>query len=141
MPTARARIFAAAFCLVLTALPVPAFSEESDAPWEAEDLGSPRRGSAQRPQAPAGLFASALDALLDIYQRGQSEKTVRRCAFYTSCSAFLPRAIDAYGFPIGFLAFFDRYLYRENKSAYALYPLKKRPDGVYKLDDDSFLEP
>ena len=37
------------------------------------------------------------------------------------------------------LYFMDRYFYRENKKACEFYPLKRNAKGVYKLDDDFYL--
>lgn len=127
------------FALVVFFTSISVFA--NDEPWESVDCSSPRTAFNLEPRLQSSLLRTTLTFALDAYQTKQSEKTVHRCAFYTSCSAFLPRAIDVYGLPLGFLAFMDRYLYRENKSAFKNYPLRRRSDGVYKLDDEPFLAP
>ncbi len=131
--------YIAAFVIVLVFNPEICSGFESA--WEAEDIKSPAVAYLRQPESSCSLAESILDRALRLYQAGQSEKTIHRCPFKTSCSSFLIKALENHGFPLGLFAFIDRYLYRENKSAYFNYSLVKRSDGVYKLDDDYFLAP
>lgn len=83
---------------------------------------------------------SVADRLVDFYQNVLKYNTIHRCLFYTTCSYFAKKQIEKRGWILGTLYFIDRYFYRENLSAFALYPLIQNKDGVYKLDDDYFLE-
>jgi putative component of membrane protein insertase Oxa1/YidC/SpoIIIJ protein YidD len=113
----------------------------SDEPWEPEDRVAPAEMFENSEEKADDLSTGLVRNLVTYYQSTQSKASISRCPFYTSCSFFFSRAVEVYGLPIGTLAFLDRYLYRENFSAYKNYSLKRRPDGVYKLDDEYYLSP
>jgi putative component of membrane protein insertase Oxa1/YidC/SpoIIIJ protein YidD len=115
-------------CFLWTAL--PALAEEPFEPGE----GTPP------PLCQSIPGPSVATRLLDFYQNVLEYNTIHRCLFYTSCSHFAKEQVEKRGWVVGTLYFIDRYFYRENLTAFALYPLKKNKDGVYKLDDDYFLE-
>jgi hypothetical protein len=83
---------------------------------------------------------SVAENLVDFYQNVLQATSVSRCPFHTSCSYYAKEQVEAHGFVVGTLFFIDRYFYRENNGAYSLYPFKKNKDGVYKLDDDFYLQ-
>jgi len=121
--------------VLLFYIPLYGFAE----PWEATDIVNVSQAFNNKIIIRNNLFDDLINASINIYQEKQSDKSIHRCAFYTSCSLFLTKAIKLHGFPVGILMFFDRYFFRENKQSFSLYSLKKRSDGVYKLDDEYFL--
>lgn len=116
------------------------FCHSQEIPWEKNDIKNPETAYVAEPDSCPGAAEAVLGLLLDIYKKGQSDRTVSRCPFYSSCSQFLMTAVDRYGFPLGMLAFIDRYFYRENRFAFQKYSLRRRQNGVYKLDDEYYLE-
>jgi putative component of membrane protein insertase Oxa1/YidC/SpoIIIJ protein YidD len=83
---------------------------------------------------------SVTDVLVDFYQNVLSANTISRCPFHTSCSYYAQQQVDNHGWVIGALYFIDRYFYREHSAAFQFYPRKKNKDGVYKINDDWYLE-
>lgn len=110
-----------------------------DEPWESNEIKTLSEAFQNDSKLMNDRDEGLLQWALNFYQEKQSNKTIHRCSFYISCSDYLPKALEIHGFPFGLFVFFDRYFYRENKAAFTYYPLKKRPDGVYKLDDEYFL--
>jgi hypothetical protein len=84
--------------------------------------------------------SNVTDSVFNFYQEVLSINTIHRCPFYISCSYFAKAQLEKRGFFLGFLFFIDRYFYRENLGAFALYPLKQNNVGIYKLDDDYFIQ-
>ena len=109
---------------------LPAIAEEPFEPGERVPLLL--SGAVAEPSVP--------DRLLDFYHNVLEYNTVHRCPFYTTCSYFAKEQIEKRGWILGTLCFIDRYVYRENLAAFALYPLQQNKDGIYKLNDDYFLE-
>lgn len=128
------------FLFIITLCMCHGVFSDVNIPWERSEILNPGNDLYFEHSSSRSFLEFLLNKALDIYQRKQSENTIHRCAFHTSCSKFLPKAVERYGFPLGVVAFLDRYLIRENKSAYFHYNLKIRPDGVFRLDDDLFLE-
>ncbi|MGA2764556.1 MAG: membrane protein insertion efficiency factor YidD [Spirochaetia bacterium] len=113
-------------------------------------LGSPFPAPAEDPYEPGERTPvllssvrpgpSAMEWLFGFYQDVLEYNTIHRCPFYTTCSYFAKEQVEKRGFILGTLFFIDRYIYRENMAAFFLYPLKQNKDGIYKLNDDYFLE-
>lgn len=83
---------------------------------------------------------SVADRLVDLYHNVLEYNTIHRCLFHITCSNFAKEQIEKRGWILGTLYFMDRYFYRENLSAFALYPLVPDKEGIYRLNDDYFLE-
>lgn len=131
------RLFACGLFVALAPFLATAQTVSGDGfePWDyaieapaSDDAGSTRSG---RP---------VIDRLLSAYRRSSGERTVDRCIFHTSCSAFFEEAVYDHGVLFGTMMFIDRNMYRENMDAYSLYTLQFRPDGVIEVNDDYYLE-
>ncbi len=85
---------------------------------------------------PVGMLAAAA---LNYYNTHVSPKSIARCPFKISCSAFARKAINKYGFFLGSAMFFDRFLYREHKHAIEYYKKTLTDEGVLKLNDTLYL--
>ena len=112
-------------CIIITFFYLSSFEE----PWEWEDieLNSPQN------------YISSKNYLINFYQNQISSKSISRCPFYISCSNYATIAICKHGWFKGILYFIDRNFYRENFSAWYLYPFKEKQNGVLRLDDSYFL--
>jgi putative component of membrane protein insertase Oxa1/YidC/SpoIIIJ protein YidD len=102
-------------------------------PWEAED--SQPHQFEQRTIQPANTALR----LIRFYQERIAPKSIRRCPFHISCSAFAYTAIKKHGLFLGICYFIDRNLYRENPGITRHYRTIISEEGTYKLDDDFYL--
>lgn len=128
------RLLLLGLALVLAPIVLSAQTVSSDPlePWDFA-IDAPPRASDRSPKP-------VVDGLLQVYRRSSGERTVDRCIFHTSCSAFFEQAVYNHGILLGTIMFIDRNMYRENADAYALYTLHFRPDGVIEVGDDYYLE-
>ncbi len=83
---------------------------------------------------------SFLGKALDFYHTKLEYNTIRRCPFLITCSNFAYMQIEKRGLLLGTLYFIDRHYYRENFDAFAIYPMKQNSEGIYKLDDNFYVE-
>jgi len=103
-----------------------------DEPWEAE-LAPP----APAPAAPSG-FAPLADLALagiDHYRAVIGPRSVARCPFVCTCSAFASAAIRRYGFWPGLVLFVDRFFFRENRQVVQHYEAMVAEDGRLRFSD------
>jgi hypothetical protein len=120
--------------LLAFAIATPAQAQEAVIEaWEPEPAAPPpvkeERSPGFRP------LADLMDVFIQHYQHEIGPRSVSRCPFRTSCSAFARIAIEKYG-AFGVVFFVDRFLYRENVDAFRRYPWVIGPDGTIRLDDD-----
>lgn len=82
-----------------------------------------------------GIFNTISQIVLTNY-RGNSNYSISRCPFKTSCSNSFEKSVNEKGLLIGTLEFIDRYYYREHKYIYYYYPLFIDKYNQVKLNDD-----
>jgi len=102
-----------------------------EAPFEPDDT------VAELPSEEAPRYRPVTDALLaaiSLYREEIGPRSVRRCPFVVSCSAFAKEEIEKKGI-VGLLVFMDRFFYRENVDARHHYPSRRSADGALLLDD------
>lgn len=119
--------------MVALLLGAPVFAQEG-APWDFETAVS------EEP-SPPNLRPEVLvtDFVIGLYRQSSDRDSIHRCLFHVSCSHFAQAAVERQGLIVGAVMFIDRYFYRENQAARALYPLVGEDDGTYRLSDATFV--
>jgi len=105
---------------------------------QTEELRADAYSSNDSKPAP-GFFRAPVLSMIHYYQTRISPNSIQRCPFETSCSHLAEEAVQRYGVMRGLIRTIDRYYFRENKQAFAIYERVDGGDGRLLLDDSAFL--
>jgi hypothetical protein len=108
-------------------------AEPADEPWEPA-LAATSPPAAVAPSGFAPLADLAL-AAIDHYRVAIGPKSIARCPYLCTCSAFARRAIEVHGFVLGLVLFVDRFFYRENRQLVQHYEPVIGDDGRMRWSD------
>jgi hypothetical protein len=114
-------------------------AEPADEPWEPA-LATPSPPPAPAPSGFAPVADLAL-AAIDHYRSAIGPKSIARCPYLCTCSAFARRAIEVHGFVLGLVLFVDRFFYRENRQLVQHYEPVIGDDGRMRWSDLADAEP
>jgi len=106
-------------------MPLSSFGDETD----GQDSAKPA----------SGFFRTPVLSLIHYYQQHISPNSIQRCPFEISCSHFAEEAVQRYGVTGGLIRTIDRYYYRENRQAFAIYERVDGGEGRLLLDDAAYL--
>ena len=130
---------AIAACAIAISVGLPAYATEGESgvagesPWEPFDP-PPEQASPQWEAYDGDVVRDVLHAVIGHYREHIGPRSIRRCPFTVSCSAYANGLIHRYGIA-GLLGFLDRFLYREHPFAFELYPWHVDEDGTMRLED------
>ena len=137
-PTAA--VVAAAALLLLAGAPRAAqraagpSAEPADDPWEPELASAIAPGAPAEPEGFAPFADLALAAIAH-YRAAIGPKSIARCPFLCTCSAFARQAIETHGLVVGLVLFVDRFFYRENRQLVQHYDPVVGDDGRIHWSD------
>lgn len=107
-------------------------------PWEPGEENIFEISQINQHPPTTNFIFELLDNSISFYQKNIAQRSIHRCPFKISCSAFAKTAISQYGI-VGLAMFLDRYYFRENKLAFIYYKRVEEKNGILKLDDSPFL--